>query len=106
MTTELALVIGRILGHPGGGAQLVADGHAAQVGTDTGLARRGEGIDTHGGSMVPGLSDRRGRRPVGGDADLAVLGQDLLAEGWSAIIGTTSVATLVGGRVHRTEGPA
>ena len=49
---------------------------------------------------------RRGRIAVGLDADLAVLDLDLLADGTSAIIGTTAVATLVGGRiVHRTEGP-
>lgn len=50
---------------------------------------------------------RRGRIGIGLDADLAVLDRNLLAEGPSAIIGTRSVATLVGGRVvHRTEGPA
>jgi predicted amidohydrolase YtcJ len=50
---------------------------------------------------------RRGRIAVGMDADLAALDRDLLAEGASAIIGTTSVATLVGGRiVHRSEGSA
>jgi hypothetical protein len=50
---------------------------------------------------------RRGRIAIGLDADLAVLDRDLLAEGASAIIGTTAVATLVGGRiVHRSEEPA
>jgi predicted amidohydrolase YtcJ len=50
---------------------------------------------------------RRGKIANGMDADLAVLDRDLLAEGGSAIIGTTSVATLVGGRiVHRSEGSA
>ena len=50
---------------------------------------------------------RHGRIAVGYDADLAVLDRDLLAEGASAIIGTTSRATLVGGRiVHRSEGAA
>jgi predicted amidohydrolase YtcJ len=50
---------------------------------------------------------RCGRIAIGKDADLAVLNCDLLAEVASAIIGTTSVATLVGGRiVHRSEGSA
>lgn len=44
---------------------------------------------------------------IGTGADLAVLDRDLLAEGASAIIGTISVATVIGGRVvHRSEGSA
>ena len=60
------------------------------------------------GSAYAAFEDHRhGRLAVGYDADLAVLDRDLLAEGASAIIGTTSVATLVGGRVvHRSEGAA
>jgi len=60
------------------------------------------------GSAYAAFEDHRhGRLAVGYDADLAVLDRDLLAEGASAIIGTTSVATLVGGRVvHRSEGVA
>jgi predicted amidohydrolase YtcJ len=50
---------------------------------------------------------RRGRLAVGHDADIAVLDRDLLGSDASAIIGTTSVATLVGGHiVHRSEGAA
>lgn len=61
-----------------------------------------------GGSAHAAFEDhRRGRLAVGHDADIAVLDRDPLAEGASAIIGTTSVATLVGGRVvHRSEGAA
>ncbi|MHB8960904.1 MAG: amidohydrolase, partial [Candidatus Limnocylindrales bacterium] len=60
------------------------------------------------GSAHAAFEDRRrGRIAVGLDADLAVLDRDLLAEGASAIIDTTAVATLVGGRiVHRSEEPA
>jgi predicted amidohydrolase YtcJ len=60
------------------------------------------------GSAFAGFEDhRRGAIRVGFDADLAVLDRDLLSEGASAIIGTTAVATLVGGRiVHRSEEPA
>jgi predicted amidohydrolase YtcJ len=62
---------------------------------------------TAGSAYAAFADDRRGRIAIGMDADLAVLDRDLLAEGPSAIIGTTSVATLVGGRVvHRSEGSA
>lgn len=62
---------------------------------------------TAGSAYAAFAEGRRGRIEVGMDADLAVLDRDLLAVGPSAIIGTTSVATLVGGRiVHRTEGTA
>ena len=62
---------------------------------------------TAGGAFAAFEDHRRGRIAIGLDADLAVLDRDLLTEGASAIIGTTAVATLVGGRiVHRSEEPA
>ncbi len=62
---------------------------------------------TAGSAYAAFADDRRGRLAVGYDADLAVLDRDLLEADASAIIGTTSVATLVGGRmVHRSEGAA
>jgi hypothetical protein len=62
---------------------------------------------TAGAAYAAFEDHRRGRLAVGYDADIAVLDRDLLAGDASAIIGTTSVATLVGGQiVHRSEGVA
>ncbi len=65
------------------------------------------GAYTAGSAHAAFEDDRRGRLAVGYDADLAVLDRDLLVADASAIIGTTAIATLVGGRVvHRSEGAA
>jgi predicted amidohydrolase YtcJ len=62
---------------------------------------------TAGSAYAAFEEHRHGRIAQGYDADLAVLDRDLLTEGASAIIGTTSLATLIGGRiVHRSEGAA
>jgi predicted amidohydrolase YtcJ len=100
MTGKLTIVNGRVLGHAGITAVAVVDGliAAIEAAIEAGT----------GGTAQAAFEDhRRGPSAVGHDADLAVLDRDLLAEGASAIIGTTSVATLVGGRiVYRSEGAA
>ncbi len=52
-----------------------------------------------GSAYAAGAEHRRGRIEPGLDADIAVLDRDLLAEGPGAILGTTTRATLAGGRI-------
>lgn len=54
---------------------------------------------THGAAYAELTSDRRGRLTPGQDADLAVLSQDIFHAVPDAIPATTSVLTMVGGRV-------
>jgi len=61
------------------------------------------------GPVAHDASERNRHKPsaVRYHAELAAPDPSLLASGASAIIGTTSVAALVGGHVvHRSEGPA
>ena len=61
------------------------------------------------GPVAHAASERHRHKPsaVRYHAELAAPDPSLLASGASAIIGTTSVAALVGGHVvHRSEGPA
>ena len=74
MSSELTVVNGRILGHPGATAIHVVNGRIARIGTGADLGRAGEVIDARGGLVIPGLDDahlhlRYGARQLG-DADL------------------------------------
>ncbi len=65
-----------------------------------------QALDTYtGGSAFAAHADhRRGRLAPGMDGDVIVLDRDLLADGPSAIIGTSVRLTVLGGRiVHRSE---
>lgn len=103
MSTEPAIVNGRVFGHPGATGEPLGSWLPNER-ISIGAASEADGS----GSAFAAFGDhRRGRLAVGHDAGLAVLDRDLLADGASAIIGTTTLATLVGGRVvHRSEGAA
>ena len=59
---------------------------------------------TAGSAFAAHAEHRRGSVTAGRDADVIVLDRDLLAAGPSAIIGTSVLLTVIGGRVvHRSE---
>ena len=85
------------------GSNAVGEPWASRAGSNALSLPQALSAYTHGAAVAAYAEDRRGSVQVAKDADLAVLDRDLLAEGNSAIRGTTVAATVVGGVVvHRT----